>query len=75
MGMKILYCERLDKYVSAYHCEFFNDGKDCVHYSNVRWNRIKDLLRDRKRPKWNIQTVGKPFKCRLLVDASVNDVT
>ncbi len=64
--MKIRYCLKYEKYVSQQHCEFFNEGKDCEFYSSVSWNSIKDLLRDESRPKWEVNTVIKPFKCNLL---------
>ena len=64
--MKIQYCSRYGKYVSAYHCEFFNEGKDCMYYSDTRWNRIKDLMADRKRPKQDIGGVIKPLQCNLI---------
>ena len=64
--MKIRYCKKYEKYVSQQHCEFFNEGKGCEFYSTVSWNSIKDLLQDDDRPKWEINTVIKPFKCNLL---------
>ncbi len=27
--MKVQYCSKYQKYVSAYHCEFFNEGATC----------------------------------------------
>jgi hypothetical protein len=62
--MKIQYCGKYEKYVSVYHCEFFNEGKDCKYYSSLRWNRIKDLLADCERPK-DVSSVIKPFQCNL----------
>lgn len=64
--MKIKYCKKYGKYVSQQHCEFFNDGKSCEYYSPAQWNSIKELMRDHNRPKWEINTVIKPFKCSLL---------
>ncbi len=64
--MKVQYCGKYEKYVSAHHCEFFNEGKACKYYSNVRWERIKDLMADRRRPKRDVNGVIKPFQCSLL---------
>lgn len=64
--MRVKYCERYDKYVSAYHCEFFNEGEKCEYYTKARWNRIKDLLADRKRPKKDIIGIVKPHRCSLM---------
>ncbi|GLI33064.1 hypothetical protein [Desulforhabdus amnigena] len=64
--MIIQYCGKYEKYVSAYHCEFFNGGKGCRYYSNARWNRINDLLVDRNRPKQDVHGVIKPFRCSLI---------
>ena len=64
MLMKIRYCNRYDKYVSAYHCEFFNEGRTCEFYENRRWNRLMDLMADQDRPKWDVRAVIKPFMCR-----------
>ncbi|NLI83458.1 MAG: hypothetical protein GX443_17520 [Deltaproteobacteria bacterium] len=64
--MKIKYCLKYEKYVSQQHCEFFNDGPRCEYYSKKCWNSIKDLLQDENRPKWDVNTVIKPFKCSLL---------
>jgi hypothetical protein len=37
-----------------------------MYYSDTRWNRIKDLMVDRKRPKQDIGGVIKPFQCNLI---------
>jgi hypothetical protein len=65
-GMKIQYCRKYEKYVSAHYCEFFNEGTGCRYYSSVRWNRLKDLLADGQRPKWNVDGIIKPFQCNLI---------
>ncbi len=64
--MKIKYCTKYEKYVSHYHCEFFNNGKTCPYYSEKTWASIKKLLEDTKRPKWIVEEVIKPFHCHLL---------
>lgn len=73
--MKIKYCRKYEKYVSQQHCEFFNEGSDCEFYSAVRWNSIKELMRDENRPKWEINEVIKPFKCDLLDREYLNQMT
>ena len=65
MLMKVRYCGKYQKYVSVYHCEFFNEGKTCEFYENRRWNRLKDLIADRNRPKWDVRTVIKPYMCKV----------
>ncbi len=64
--MKIMYCKKYEKYVSAKHCEFFNEGKNCPFYNPTQWNSIKELLQDIDRPKWEVGEVLKPFKCSLI---------
>jgi hypothetical protein len=64
--MKIKYCTRYSKYVSQQHCEFFNEGRGCDFYSVAQWNSIKDLLQDENRPRWEVNSIIKPFKCKLL---------
>jgi hypothetical protein len=64
--MRIQYCRKYEKYVSAQHCEFFNEGRDCRYYSSTRWNRIKDLLADGNRPKQDVHGIIKPFQCSLI---------
>jgi len=64
--MKIKYCKKYEKYVSEQHCEFFNEGNSCEFYSPTRWSSIKDLLKDDDRPKWDADTIIKPFKCSLM---------
>ncbi len=64
--MKIKYCKKYEKYVSQQHCDFFNDGKKCSYYGAMSWNSIKDLLQDEDRPKWEVNTVIKPFQCKLM---------
>lgn len=73
--MKIKYCRKYEKYVSQQHCEFFNEGRNCEFYSPVQWNSIKELMRDDNRPKWEINTVIKPFKCNLLDREYLNQMT
>jgi hypothetical protein len=65
-AMRIRFCKKYEKYVSAQHCEFFNEGRDCKYYGNTRWNRIKDLLADRTRPKQDVHDISKPFQCKLI---------
>ncbi len=64
--MKIKYCKKYEKYVSQQHCEFFNDGNFCEFYSPMRWSSIKDLLQDEDRPKWDANSIIKPFQCSLM---------
>lgn len=64
--MKIKYCKKYEKYVSQQHCEFFNEGNACEYYNPARWASIKDLLKDEDRPKWDADTIIKPFKCSLM---------
>lgn len=71
--MKIKYCKKYEKYVSQQHCEFFNDGVKCEFYSPAVWNSIKELTQDIDRPKWEINTVIKPFKCDLLDREYLNE--
>lgn len=73
--MKIMYCMKYEKYVSAKHCEFFNEGKNCPFYNSTQWNSIKDLLQDINRPKWEIGEVIKPFQCSLLDRERLNLMT
>ncbi len=62
--MRIMYCERYDKYVSQKHCEFFNNARNqCSYYRPGCWETIRNLLRDHKRPKKEIGAISKPFKC------------
>ncbi len=64
--MKIKYCTKYEKYVSQYHCELFNNGKNCPYYSEKTWESIKKLLEDTKRPRWKVDEIIKPFYCHLL---------
>ena len=64
--MKVRYCSNYDKYVSAFHCEFFNEGNECEFHETKTWDRIKDLRADRKRPKLELGTVVKPYRCGLM---------
>ena len=73
--MKIMYCMKYEKYVSAKHCEFFNEGKNCPFYNSIQWNSIKDLFQDINRPKWEIGEVLKPFQCSLLDRERLNVMT
>ena len=63
--MKVQYCSKYQKYVSAYHCEFFNEGATCEFYEDKKWNRLKDLKADRSRPKWDVCSVIKPYMCQI----------
>jgi len=73
--MKIKYCRKYEKYVSAQHCEFFNEGPRCEFYSASQWNSIKELLQDVNRPKWEVSEVIKPFKCSLLDREYLNEMS
>lgn len=64
--MKIIYCRNYEKYVSKFHCEFFNEGQGCVYHTPKYWLTIKRLIEDRKRPKWEVNIISKPFKCDLM---------
>ena len=69
--MKILYCRKHEKYVSKYHCEFFNEGATCPFYQGAAWNSTKELLADVNRPRWEVGEVIKPLKCSMLNRASL----
>ena len=69
--MKILYCRKHEKYVSKYHCEFFNEGAACPFYQGAAWNSRKELLADVNRPRWAVGEVIKPLKCSMLNRASL----
>jgi len=69
--MKILYCRKHEKYVSKYHCEFFNEGATCPFYQSASWNSTKELLADVNRPRWAVGDVIKPLKCSMLNRASL----
>jgi hypothetical protein len=73
--MKIKYCKKYEKYVSQQHCEFFNDGAKCEYFSPSVWNSIKELMKDLERPKWEVNSVIKPFKCNLLNRENHNEIT
>ena len=70
--MKILYCKKHEKYVSKYHCEFFNEGADCPFYHGGSWNSRRELLADVNRPKWDVGEVSKPLRCSMLNRASLH---
>ena len=71
--MKILYCKKFEKYVSKYHCEAFNEGKNCPFYNGTTWNSIKDLLQDVSRPRWEVGEASKPLKCSILNRESLHE--
>ena len=64
--MRIKYCSKYAKYVGKQHCEFFNDGHHCEFARPHGWSSIKELLEDDDRPKQEVETIGKPFRCDLL---------
>jgi len=73
--MKIIYCRKHEEYVSKTYCELFNNGENCPFYDSTFWNRIKELLEDVSRPKWEVTRVIKPFKCSLLSRQALQEQT
>lgn len=65
--MRVIFCNKYNKYMSLRYCEFFNQGSSCSFSGTVYWSSIKELLDDEDCPKWEVESVGKPFNCRLLL--------